>query len=172
MADRRKKNKDRSSQAQSASPPEEKPALNNLKLAHHRRETRFSGPFPPPEILAGYQQIHQDFPERILCFTEKEQQHRHSLEMRIVESQILDLKAERTAEKRGQLYAFLICLAAFSCAGAIAFMGSPVSGVVLAMASLAGIVSVFITRKTKTASELRTENEHFIPPAKTDTSSP
>lgn len=171
MANKHKTAKKRNPPALTQSLLEEHSVMASLTLAHHK-ETRFSSPFPPPDILAGYQEIHPDFPERIIEFTEKEQTHRHALELRIVESQVKDLEAERTAEKRGQLYAFAICLAAFSCAGVVAFMGSPVSGVVLAMASLAGIVSVFITRKSRDTSDPRTDKDNSPSRTEEESSAP
>ncbi len=113
-----------------------------------RSETRItSGPFPPPSLLAEYKHLHPDFPERIFIFTENEQSHRHSLEQQIVAAQIQDMRDDRIAERRGQWLALVVCLAVFGCATAVALSGSPVSGALLAGASLVGIVSVFITRR-------------------------
>lgn len=59
---------------------EKLPKADRKALLAIMTENQFSGPIPPPEILAGYQSILPDAPERILIMAEKEQAHRHSLE--------------------------------------------------------------------------------------------
>jgi len=40
----------------------------------------YSGPLPQPDIMADYQEINQNFPERIMAMAEAEQLHRHSMD--------------------------------------------------------------------------------------------
>lgn len=67
---------------------EKLPKADRETLLAIMTENQFSGPIPPPEILAGYQSILPDAPERILKMAEKEQSHRHSLEDDEVKSSI------------------------------------------------------------------------------------
>lgn len=117
-----------------------------LERREHMRIT--AGPFPDPQTLSAYKELHPEFPERLFAFTEREQAHRHELERQLVNGELEDMRAERLAEKRGQGYALAVCIVGFACAAIIAIMGSPGWASAVAGGSLAGIVGVFITRKT------------------------
>jgi uncharacterized membrane protein len=47
-------------------------------------QSRFSGPLPHPDHLARYNEILPDAAERILAMAEKEQDHRHNLEKKVM----------------------------------------------------------------------------------------
>jgi uncharacterized membrane protein len=42
--------------------------------------SHFQGPVPPPDILAGYDNIHEGLADRIIALAEKETAHRHTME--------------------------------------------------------------------------------------------
>jgi len=61
------------------------------------RETKiFSGPLPPPDMLAAYNQVFPGCAERIVTMAEKEQGHRHQTES-------TDLTGTIALARRGQL---------------------------------------------------------------------
>ena len=49
----------------------------------HHQET-FSGPLPPPAALIQYNEAHPDAAERIIAMAEKQQEHRHKQESRVI----------------------------------------------------------------------------------------
>lgn len=76
------------------------------KEAHRierRIEQHFSGPIPPPHILAKYEEISGGgFANRIVTMAEKEQSHRHSVDDKMVSGAV-------SIDARGQNYAFILC---------------------------------------------------------------
>src|SRR5437879_5157716 len=65
--------------------------------------TRLSGPLPPPEALASYNQIIPGLSDRIVKMAEAEGQHRRTLESQLLTAQIEDAKTYRVIEQRGQI---------------------------------------------------------------------
>jgi len=103
-------------------------------------ESRFSGPIPPPEILAGYKEILPDAPERILTMAEKEQSHRHSINNKSIDSFI-----EQTG--RGQWLGFglavmfgVICLV-LGLHGIVWLAG------ILGTTTVVGLTTIFVLNK-------------------------
>ena len=50
--------------------------------------SQFSGPLPPPESLIKYNEAVPNAAERIICMAEKEMQHRHENEKRLLKNRI------------------------------------------------------------------------------------
>ncbi len=104
---------------------------------------QFSGPIPPPQILSGYDQVQAGFAERIVAMAEKEQAHRHGLEIQALTSSI-------SIQKRGQIFALLLSLLILSISGFLIYDGKELGGSVLAGATLTTLAYIFITgRKGK-----------------------
>lgn len=71
-------------------------AISGKQLIH---EERFTGPVPPPNILAGYKNIDPTFPERMMKEFEANSSH-------IREMERLSLQSTIERDKRGQYMAF------------------------------------------------------------------
>jgi uncharacterized membrane protein len=108
----------------------------------------FSGPVPPPELLAGYEKVLPGMADRILTMAEKEGDHRRAMErlsmetqstcnLRLVESHVNDVK-------RGQEYALIVAISALLTGGVVTVMGQPIVGGLLGTGGLIGLVSAFI----------------------------
>jgi uncharacterized membrane protein len=97
----------------------------------------YSGPLPPPEILARFDAVVPGAAERILKMAEEQAAHRKDLERKLVESDI-----ERS--KWGQALGFLIAIAGLAASAAIAIYGSAVAGSILGVGTLASLVGVFM----------------------------
>jgi uncharacterized membrane protein len=106
--------------------------VQQARLDHH------SGPLPPPEQFAGYEAILSGAAERILRMAEREQEHRHRQEDRIVTGAIRTTYA-------GQ--AISASLGAIVCGGGIfaIIQGQAIGGAVAVVAALASIVIAFVT---------------------------
>ena len=75
------------------------------------RSEMYSGPIPPPEALARYEEIQSGAADRILKMAEKQQEHRMALETKAIGGQ-------DDQSKRGQIFGFI---AIFLCIGAAVF---------------------------------------------------
>lgn len=49
---------------------------------------RHDGPLPAPQVMAGYQRVNPAFPERIMRMAEREMEHRHARELRIIDGRL------------------------------------------------------------------------------------
>lgn len=136
-------------------PPSEKPdeevspQQENSSLSQQISATvQFTGPLPPPSILEQYNRILPSAADRILSMAEREQEHRHKMQEKLVDSQILDVKQERSERRLGQIFGLVIGVVAIL-AGAVTIISGEstaesVAGGLLGSSGVAGIVSVFV----------------------------
>lgn len=104
----------------------------------------FSGPLPPPEILAQYKEISPDLIKQIEVMAAKEQEHRHGIEDKTVNAGIEDLKEGRIIERHGQIFAFLIGTIAIISGTIIALCGYQIAASIIGGGGILGLVSAFI----------------------------
>src|SRR5262249_59414898 len=83
-----------------------------------------SGPLPPPQILAGYDEVLPGSAERIIAMAEADSKHQRDMDRAIFE-------ATSSERRRGQNYALLIALVAFLTALFALYLGSPVTASVI-----------------------------------------
>lgn len=74
-------------QSQSLRPPEEvdDTPSRGSSLVHQRTEISYSGPLPPPGVLAEFEKVLPGSAERIFVMAEKQLEHRMSLETTVIE---------------------------------------------------------------------------------------
>ena len=127
-------------------------------------QAEFQGPLPPPQLLERYEEIHPGTAERILQQFERETQHRHAIEQKLVDAQLEVQRAEIPAFRLGQVFGLVIALGGIS-AGALCVILAPTAGHAWAGAGIAGgslaaLVGVFIYgRKAKAAEEAREQKQ-------------
>jgi uncharacterized membrane protein len=97
----------------------------------------FSGPLPPPDILARYNDAVPDGAERIIALAERQAAHRMALESRVVDA---DIKRSNLGLGAGLLVALAGLFASFL----MVDRGNAVAGAVVASLDLAGLVAVFV----------------------------
>jgi uncharacterized membrane protein len=97
----------------------------------------FSGPLPPPEILARYNDAVPDAAERIIAMAEKQAEHRMGLESRVIDADIRRANA-------GVVAGFLVALAFLGGSVFLVFTGHTQAGVIVGSLDLVGLVSVFV----------------------------
>lgn len=100
----------------------------------------FSGPLPPPEMLAQYNQAAPNAADRIIAMAEQEQAHRQQLERSQAEN-------DHTLKTRGQLFGILSLIAILLLAAFLAYLGNAASAVTLTVGTIATIVSIFVLGK-------------------------
>ena len=130
-------------------------------------------PVPPPDWLAGYKEVEPTAPERILRLAENEQQHRHTMEKLLVESQIESQRTEsklgekeqetdRWLANRGLIFAFIIVLAFLSFIAFLIWKDKTVEAFYSAMIGLAVLIANFIFRSRIFSSDRNGKNRDKI----------
>jgi uncharacterized membrane protein len=107
----------------------------------------FSGPLPPPEILAKYNDAIPNGAERILAMAENQSKHRQSLEKQVIE-------ANCRAQRNGTILGFLICLAAIGSGTYLISIGRNAQGLVPIIGALGGLVAAFIVGRYQQKKDL------------------
>ena len=138
-----KKNKNLSTKRSSQSPPspeqilapEVKATITREVVAIIRQE--FSGPLPPPEILAKYNEAVPDGAERLLVMAEKQSSHRRQLEAKVIST-------DSRNSLLGVVFAFVLGLSTILTGGYVILEGHSYSGAFIGSAGLVGLVSVFV----------------------------
>ena len=112
-------------------------AVLKRRVLHAEQRIEYSGPIPHPDLLGKFNEILPDAAERIFTMAEKEQDHRHSIENKVIEG---DVKRSY----RGLIFGFIITL--LFCIGGIYLVatGRDLSGFAAMCTPLAGLVAVFI----------------------------
>jgi len=108
-----------------------------------------SGPLPSSEEFARYESTHLGSADRILSMAEKEQSHRHSMESKALSGGI-------AFKRRGQHYAFAICIVVIIVTMALIMFGHKLPGLIFGGGSLSlvALASVFITgRRSESAAK-------------------
>jgi uncharacterized membrane protein len=127
-------------------------------------QAEFRGPLPPPDVLQRYEEIHPGTAERVLQQFERETQHRHAIEQKLVDGQLEIQRAEIPAFRLGQVFAFIIAivglLAAAYCVSTVPAAGHAWAGASIAGISLATLTGLFIYgRKAKAAEEAEEQKQ-------------
>lgn len=137
------------------SPPQGQPSLANVSTRIiAEKTTSYSGPIPSPEILLGYERALPGLAERIIRMAEQETAHRHKTEKDIIAIQEKDMKEARSEVRRGQHYAFVLCLAAITLGAGAIFAGHDTAGATLGTVGLGSLVTAFVVgRKAQQAVE-------------------
>ena len=112
-----------------------KPHAASRDVVH--QSASFEGPMPPPAILEGYERLVPGAAERILAMAESDTKHQHAIEFAA-------LNAAEGEVKRGQIFAFVIGLAALLASMFALYMGSPAVAGIIGGTTVVGLVSVFI----------------------------
>jgi uncharacterized membrane protein len=108
----------------------------------------WSGPLPPPDALARFDEIIPHGAERILRMTEQEQAHRMSNESAALQANILNGKESLAIAKRGQLAGALVSV--LSIVGAVfsVWIGAhPMVSIALVSVPILGMVKALIGNK-------------------------
>jgi len=121
-------------------PPPQLPSREILRQLVRQEisvSSTFSGPLPPPDILARYNDAVPDGADRIIALAERQAAHRMALESRVVDA---DIRRSNLGLGAGLLVALAGLFASFL----MVDRGNAVAGAVLASIDLAGLVAVFV----------------------------
>lgn len=98
------------------------------------------GPIPDPETLEQYNLLLPNAAQRIFDLAEKQADHRMELEKKVVLGQVQQ-------SKLGQIFAFLIGIAALIAACYMAYIGKELAASVIGGGGIIGLVTAFIQGK-------------------------
>ena len=115
----------------------------------------FSGPIPPPQILADYNQIVPGSANRIIAMAEKQADHRRRLETQVISSDI-------TNSRVGLFCGLAIGVGGLVAATVIAIYGNPQAGVGMGLVTLASLVSVFVYGSRLRVKERQVKGERNV----------
>lgn len=127
-------------QIKSKASPAQPPAKNQTVIQH----ASFSGPLPPPQILADYERIKPGFAERIVALAEGEAAHRRARETRALETEIEMGKTQLREIFLGQVLAFVIGMTALVGGIYLAAHGAETAGGFIGTGGVVGLVTAFI----------------------------
>jgi uncharacterized membrane protein len=110
--------------------------------------TVFQGPLPPPEILAGYDEVLPGAADRIVAMAEKNQAHRHALEAKVIPAGI-------ASERLGQILAFVLYLATLGSGTYLVAEGKETIGVIQMLGTTATFAAIYIKGQRAKKRELQ-----------------
>ncbi len=113
----------------------------------------YSGPVPPARELAEYDKISPGFAERIFLLAEGEALHRRQMEESILDAQIFEIKQEGSEIRRGQICALVIAVVLAVIGLVAALYNHEITGGIIGVGGVGGIVSTFILGRSKPISE-------------------
>ncbi len=110
------------------------------------QERSHSGPLPDAETLIQYNSVIPNGADRIMKMAEKQQDHRMSMESKVIESQ-------NKQSGLGQLFGLIIGLVGIGCGTFLAYSGETTVGGIIAGGTVVSLVSVFVIGKKRQSSK-------------------
>lgn len=108
------------------------------------RTQHYQGPVPHPKILKEYEEILPGSAERMLSMAEKEQNHRHQMEIKEINIDQNYQSGETKREQRGQYLAAFIALFSLSLSYFLALNEHAVLAGIIGGTTVVGLVSAFL----------------------------
>lgn len=109
----------------------------NSAAAIQRIRAEFSGPLPPPGLLAQYDEVVPGAAERMLKMAESQSAHRQSMES-------ITVKGDSHRSWAGLVFGGIVALTGFAAAAYLAYLGYAWQGVWVGGLDITGIVGVFV----------------------------
>ena len=130
--------------------------IQTIETVLRERSFLFSGPNPPPQMLAEYERICSGWGIRLLEQGEREQLARIEREREelaqtkiIIESEADDKRTGRTIESRGQIFGFIAFLIIASIGGGAMYLGQNAIAITCFTTFVLGVVGMFLTGRKK-----------------------
>jgi uncharacterized membrane protein len=122
-----------------------------------RATMQFSGPLPPPELLAKYNDAVPNGAQRIVEMAEKQQTHRIGIEKRVVHWNTLD-------QRLGLILGFILAVSIAGGGFWLINKGKDAMGIAAVIAAIASPTGAFIWSKNK-QDQQRKDNANTFPSA-------
>ena len=105
-----------------------------------RQQVSYSGPLPPADELAQYESVLPGAAERILSLAEKEAEHRHRADDKIIEKTL-------HFNKVGQILSFSLSLLSLGAVCLCVVLSQPGASIAPALIAIPSILSVIFNRE-------------------------
>lgn len=125
-------------------PQKKKEILRSITLIQAKSH---SGPLPDPETLIEYNAVITNGADRIMKMAENQQNHRISIESKVINSQA-------TQSLVGQIFGLILGLVGLGCGTFLAFNGFETVGAIIAGGTVVSLVSVFVIGKKSQRKDL------------------
>jgi uncharacterized membrane protein len=119
----------------------------SLRLSSRTQITAFSGPLPPPAVLAKYNEVLPGLAERIVALTEQQSAHRQALEAAVTKGNI-------AAQGRGQWFALVTVLAGMASGVWLVSADKPTAGLTAMLTPLGIVAAGFFIARAQQARDL------------------
>lgn len=106
-------------------------------IAHVVSQSLYKGPIPPAEMLKEYEKVLPGSADRIISMAERQQSHRHKLELTVIKSNSRD-------SKMGIIAGALLSFALIVIGGLGIVTGYPGIGAFLSVSSIATLAGIFV----------------------------
>lgn len=144
-----KKNKSSKSKKSVKKPTPTEPVIEPQEIVEEHKEFRakilaieshlehFAGPLPPPEAFAKYEGTLKGAADRIITMAEKQQNHRQTIEKKLVNSTI-------TNERLGLIFGLIVALGAIGGGVYCVHIGQPVPGAIIGGGGVGSLIAAFV----------------------------
>ncbi|NER99817.1 MAG: DUF2335 domain-containing protein [Symploca sp. SIO1B1] len=122
------------------------PELLVLEETESKVDDYLTDLLPSAETLAQYHNLGAEAAERIIAIAEKEQEHRHKMQEKLVDARLLAQRQARNERRLWQIFAFSLAVVSVICGSIAAMLGEPVAGEVIGSVGVFGLVVVFIAK--------------------------
>ena len=120
------------------------------------RQESFSGPLPPPAMLAEYDKVLPGGAERLVKMAESQIAHRQDIERTVIRS-------NARAQVLGQVFAFILSFCVI-CGGLfLIYQGESIEGIGTVLTTLAALAGVFVYGRRQQRKE-RERKFNVLPP--------
>ena len=106
---------------------------DNQPILAASQSVMYSGPLPTSNEFAGYDKALPGAAERLLSMTEKEVEHRHESENKVIK-----------ISSRGQIFGFSVAVLSIGAVFVSLFLEQPLGSIAPAIVALTGLATVFV----------------------------
>ncbi len=113
--------------------------LSKITISSEYLSQTYSGPLPPSEEMAQYENTLPGSADRIITMTENQSKHR-------IEMEKIDLPIQHEQFKRGQYFSLIIGLVGLSVTAVLALFGHDVVAAIIGAITIGTIITSFILK--------------------------
>lgn len=145
----------RGKQAAMASEREKAPTHLGVAVRHEF----FQGPFPPPQVLAQYEEIQPGLVDRIFKYAEEEQSHRHELQRNRASTENFDVRSGFWAHAITNLCVTTMFIALLVAGSFALYLGNVKTALAILALPIGRLVIAMIQMRRGGAAEKKTGNK-------------
>lgn len=118
-------------------PAERRAEPERQRLTKVETASSWSGPLPPPEAIAAFNEVADRGGDRIIAEWEAEAAHRREFEQNALAAEIVE-------RRMGRWFGFLFAISALATASWCAYLGHPGAAAAIGSTTIAAVVGAFV----------------------------